>query len=265
MDRRTFMKCATTIAVSGYLPNLLKKNMAFASPGNTKTALIVSHLDDDVIFFLPWLDYVDYVIIASLPGTFGHLEVIKNYTERYNAVWQFARGIVSFEEYRDIWLDPVGRHELITEESYDLILRDLIANPEIDEIFTHNPWGEYGHLHHRQVSEAVRNLGVEYGKKVWCPNIVVKNPDGDTRYSALDEFALQERTGYFHDRVFKDIRNIFRNGFINETFPINYWTWNDTYPERWQRYFLAVNNGIDWAENSMEIQELMYNIPVFGK
>ena len=135
------------MAVLGYLPNLLKKNMAFASSGSKKTALIVSHLDDDVVFFLPWLDYVDYVIIASLPGTFGHLEVIKNYTERYNAVWQFAGGIVSFEEYRDIWLDPVGRHELITEESYDLILRDLVANPEIDEIFTHNPWGEYGHLH----------------------------------------------------------------------------------------------------------------------
>ena len=93
----------------------------------------------------------------------------------------------------------------------------------------------------------------------------MKNPDRDTQYSALNEIALQERTGYFHDRAFKDIRSIFKNGFINETFPINYWTWNDTYPERWQRYFLAVNNGIDWAENSMEIQELMYNIPVFGK
>ena len=115
-----------------------------------------------------------------------------------------------------------------------------------------------------QVSEMVRRLGVEYGKRVWCPNIVVKNPDRDTQYSVLNKFALQERTGYFHDRAFKNIRNIFRSGFVNETFPINYWTWNDTYPERWQRYFLAVDNGIDWTDSNAQIQETIYDVPVFG-
>jgi LmbE family N-acetylglucosaminyl deacetylase len=37
-------------------------------------------------------------------------------------------------------------------------------------VFTHNPWGEYGHEEHVQVFRAVEALQGEFGFRLWCSN-----------------------------------------------------------------------------------------------
>jgi LmbE family N-acetylglucosaminyl deacetylase len=37
-----------------------------------------------------------------------------------------------------------------------------------DTVFTHNPWGEYGHEEHIQVYRAVRHLQDQLGFRLWC-------------------------------------------------------------------------------------------------
>jgi len=40
------------------------------------------------------------------------------------------------------------------------------------EVYTHNPWGEYGHTEHIQVYRAVTALQAELGYTIWFPNYV---------------------------------------------------------------------------------------------
>ncbi|HYP64213.1 MAG TPA: PIG-L family deacetylase [Acidocella sp.] len=49
-------------------------------------------------------------------------------------------------------------------------LRPLLAG--CTEVYTHNPWGEYGHPEHVQVYRAVAALQAELGYKIWFSNYV---------------------------------------------------------------------------------------------
>lgn len=268
MNRRAFLKTAVSAAIFlklwpvssfGAFPVLEKKG----------AVLIVAHMDDEIIWFLPWLDQVDKIIIVSLPATTGHLNILNRYSSQYQTSWHFTRGITSFQDYREHWLNLDIRQQLITEWDYDRMLRDVIADPGVGEIFTHSPWGEYGHIHHRQVSEMVRTLASEYQKDVWCPGVVVTFPGGRSHsiYEHADLPGLSHRTGYYDAATFRQLRQHYINEPVNQTWPVDFWTWGGTedFPREWLNYYLVVDQGHDLAPDSPEIQQLMAGVPVFGE
>jgi len=51
-------------------------------------------------------------------------------------------------------------------------LRDALAG--YHDVYTHNPWGEYGHAEHIQVHRAVAALQAELGYTIWFSNYVDK-------------------------------------------------------------------------------------------
>ena len=52
--------------------------------------------------------------------------------------------------------------------NYALMLEQLAPYVQAcSEVFTHNPWGEYGHEEHVQVSNAVVELACRYGRAAW--------------------------------------------------------------------------------------------------
>lgn len=51
-------------------------------------------------------------------------------------------------------------------------LRQSLAG--CDEVYTHNPWGEYGHAEHVQVHRAVLAVQAEQGFRVWYSNYVAE-------------------------------------------------------------------------------------------
>ena len=268
MNRRAFLKTSMFTGIWLSIQNALH-GKAFAQTPKKGSVIIIAHTDDEVIWFLPWLHQIEKVIIASLPTTSGHLNIINKYASDYDALWQWGRGITSTQDYKERWLNPKLRQEFITEQSYDRILRDIIADPEVTEIYTHNPWGEYSHLHHKDVSKIVRKLAVEYGKDVLCPNMVVKFVEGGKPLATYESAylpGLRQRTGYFEAYTFRKIRQFYLDEPINQASPINYWTWGgpDDYPRGYQKYFLAVSGGIDHTLDNSEIQQLVSDMPVFG-
>jgi hypothetical protein len=67
--------------------------------------------------------------------------------------------------------DPPAR--LRYEANYPKLvnaLRPLLA--QCDAVYTHNPWGEYGHAEHLQVYRAVAALQAELGFVLWFSNYV---------------------------------------------------------------------------------------------
>lgn len=55
-------------------------------------------------------------------------------------------------------------------ESLTAALRTELAG--VETVYTHNPWGEYGHAEHIQVFRAVSNLREALGYIIWVPNYV---------------------------------------------------------------------------------------------
>jgi hypothetical protein len=270
MTRRIFLKSA--IVVGGYLI-MPKQVLSCTTDYQKKNAiLVISHCDDEIIFFLPFLNHFDKVIIASLPITSAHTNIVNKYSRCYDANWYFARGITSYQTYIEYWLNKDKRQESITDYSYDVALRDLIADPDVHEIWTHSPHGEYGHTHHRQVSAMVRKLACEYGKDVWCPNIVctlTETPEGTKYYyDSLSLSYYNRRYGYFSEERYLQIQNYFLEEPKNETFPINYWTWQKGFPYTeagiGQEYFLAVAGGQDLTVDDPEIEWIKNSLPVYG-
>ncbi len=59
--------------------------------------------------------------------------------------------------------------------NYDILIEKLraILKPDMN-VFTHNPWGEYGHEDHIQVFRAIDQLRGEIGFKLWMSNYCTK-------------------------------------------------------------------------------------------
>lgn len=67
--------------------------------------------------------------------------------------------------------DPAARSRY--DANFNCLLNRLRASLEgCTDVYTHNPWGEYGHAEHIQVHRAVMTLQAELGFTVWFSNYV---------------------------------------------------------------------------------------------
>ena len=320
---------------------------------STNSIMIVAHLDDDVIWMLPFIDECSKVYVAAVPLTYGHVNIMAEYSKWFpNTQWYPVRGMMETGPYCDNFLnreagplaeagglipgdyifesgtyilagdgfiyvrgERAAKVDLTTGKCYDLggdfigtmsgensgtvyfthipgggsvvtgrsykkqtnevilttLLRDIIADPEVTTIYTHNPWGEYGHEQHRMVSNVVRKLAVQYNKEVWIPNIVVRDAGGYLVYTAGNITDIESKYGYFDDNLYKQIKQIYLDEttkasmmpWYSGNYALSYWTWGDDYPKGNQQYLKAVSDGVDWTDGDYEIKQLVQDIPVF--
>lgn len=150
-------------------------------------ALVVAHPDDEVLWFASILREVGRVIVAfraydAMPGLddrrgmalaalpYGDLRCLD----------LAEAGSLGLADWSDpaltefgIALGKADRHDTVTrryEANYARLsaaLRRELAGAA--DVFTHNPWGEYGHEDHVQVHRAVASLSREMGFRLWTP------------------------------------------------------------------------------------------------
>ena len=116
-------------------------------------AIIVAHPDDETIFGGAHLLNDKYTVVCVTCGVIDFRvvefeEVMSKTNDDYIMLGFTDRidktGPISdwYYEYNDIYNT----------------LNDIIKNSEWDLIITHNPNGEYGHIHHMMLSEMVTNI-----------------------------------------------------------------------------------------------------------
>lgn len=152
-----------------------------------QSVIVAAHPDDEALWFSSILAKVDRVILCYLPvaskpeWTSGRRQVIADYPlpdisclelEESEAFWCVD------------WRHPVktqyglkitdGAHpNAIYKNNYEQLvdrLREQLRG--CVSVFTHNPWGEYGHVEHVQVYRAVRFLQSELQFKLWYTGYV---------------------------------------------------------------------------------------------
>ena len=72
----------------------------------------------------------------------------------------------------DIWIEEPHARARYEANSAKLIEQLRTALAGFREVYTHNPWGEYGHPEHVQVHRAVAALQGELGYTIWFSNYV---------------------------------------------------------------------------------------------
>jgi hypothetical protein len=132
-------------------PDDLKYKLLFKNNYKYKNLMVVAHPDDDLLFGGTELMKDDYVVVCVTCGT------------SKTRLKEFKRMMNYFEdEYITLGYPDLveGKKSEWTDE-YDSITRDIkniINLKEWDKIVTHNPDGEYGHIHHKMTNRIVTGL-----------------------------------------------------------------------------------------------------------
>jgi LmbE family N-acetylglucosaminyl deacetylase len=150
------------------------------------SCLVVAHPDDEVLWFSSILGRVDRVIICFLANSAvpDRGPARKRVLDQYpiDHVECLGLDVPLTREWYD-WSSPPletefglrlpdiarGRYE----HSFTILqarLREELSG--FDNVFTHNPWGEYGHEMHVQVHKVAQSLSSELSYRLWFSNYV---------------------------------------------------------------------------------------------
>ena len=120
--------------------------------------MVMAHPDDEIIFGWPML--VDRLATSIL--------ICSNDADNPDRQWcrHRSEALMELAESLNIPAHSLGYssefYKLPTrDEQLKEMMDDVTANldPNADAIFTHNPWGEYGHLDHIVIHMAVQSIG----------------------------------------------------------------------------------------------------------
>lgn len=249
--------------------------------------IIAAHPDDESLWFSSILSKVDKVILCFLP-------VVSNptWTEgRRNSLSAYpldnisCLGLAESEVFEGVdWGRPVKtKYGLrITENQ----LSDKVYRKNFDSlksklrehlkgycnVFTHNPWGEYGHVEHVQVYRAVKALQKEMQFNLWFSNYA-SNKSANLMVSEFSEIVRDSMTLPTDKSLAKEIASTYK---LKEC-----WTWYDDYewcdsetfinntdtpPERWKYGTLVPINLIIVEEQPVQQSHLeMFTSRAKGK
>jgi LmbE family N-acetylglucosaminyl deacetylase len=101
------------------------------------------------------------------------------------------------------------------------VLRPVLTG--CTEVYTHNPWGEYGHAEHIQVYRAVAALQAELGFTIWFSNYVGPASWPLARRIAAQPCQAGQRTVQPDEALARKLRRVYRDHGA--------WTWT-----RWHRW-----------------------------
>jgi LmbE family N-acetylglucosaminyl deacetylase len=198
-----------------------------------KSILIVAHPDDEILFFSSVLEKVDEILICYLNSkshvewSEGRKKSINQYPMK-NVTWL---GLDESESFFGVdWRNPV-----VTE--YGLAISDKkISDTRYREnyshlldifekrlrpyknVFTHNPWGEYGHCEHVQIFRAIKQLQQQLSFNLWYSNYC-SNKSFDLMLRYVSGFRSNYLTFSTNPRLGEEIKAIYQKNHC--------WTWYD--------------------------------------
>lgn len=150
-----------------------------------KSIIIAAHLDDEALWFSSILDKVDDIIICFLnykqiPDLgVGRKKSILEYPLKNIACLEIDEsGVYGCADWDNPVLSKYGielSNKNISDKKYKKNYSKLLKKLKVkvagyDNVFTHNPWGEYGNEDHIQIYRVVKQLQEQLKFNLWFPN-----------------------------------------------------------------------------------------------
>ena len=203
-----------------------------------KYKIIVAHPDDEVIFFSSILKQASKVIICFTDTQ----DIIVN-IGRQHLKKKIPLNNYSFLELKETdvfntgnWNNPIKFNDSLNFKSYlNLKIKLSKVIKYGDTIYTHNPWGEYGHEGHVQTFRAIKDL-----QKKFKLTILVSG------YVSNKSYDLMKSQQYLltNDIEYKKINSEFSEK-LKKLYISNFcWTWNDRYLWPKIEIFFKINSNV---------------------
>lgn len=205
--------------------------------------LVVAHPDDEVLWFSSILERVDSIIVCypysytQTELTEGRKAVLKDYP--LNKIHYL--NLCSLELYLGVdWTNVISTDYglKITNRKFDetkykknffeleKLLKDRIC--KYRNVFTHNPWGEYGHPEHVQVFKAVEKIRKELPFSLWYSS-----------YCSRKSFQLMLKNITFNSKIISLEQNKVLGERIKQLYQkYSCWTWYEEWNWSLQESFI---------------------------
>jgi hypothetical protein len=226
-------------------------------------ALVACHPDDEILWFGSIISHIPCVIIAFLHNrrerlTQGRIRSLSEHPKkgvvslRLKEAGVFGLGGRNPELSKfGIEIDDAGICAVYQENYERLVeqLRPLLKDRR--EVYTHNPWGEYGHPEHVQVYCAIRELQQELGFRIWFSNYVSKRAEA-LRLRLSPTIHISQRAAFATDL---DLARTIQRIYVSN----HCWTWYQSY--RWPEVeeFLSQEPDSMTGQSILEFPALLLN------
>ena len=256
-----------------------QESVAVFSDGHT--LVVFAHQDDDLLWMLPFWPVASKFLLAAYPAAPVFQDLVQsfptelNYRMRWTPIW----GSVDNDIWAEVFTDFCKRAPIINLATIKAHLRPYFTLP-IKRVITHNNWGEYGHVQHRLVNIAVRELAVEVGLDVWAPGTrVLHNGGGQSQQvHVASELGLPTIEGYFDPQIFRTVREVYQAHRPIASTPeltvpflqwsTTLWTGSDR-PEDdcigWRPFIKLVDRGVDLTAENSSVRRLERDVRVVNE
>lgn len=190
-----------------------------------KSIIVVAHPDDEVLWFCSILNKVNDVIVCFLEVkrspwlSIGRRKSLAEYPIK-------SISCLNIEE-SDVFGSADWKNPVITEYGIEIVDKSIPSRYEkyksnyaelkqrlekqLDgyrHVFTHNPWGEYGHEEHVQVHRVVKDLQARMGFHLWYSNYV-SDKSFKMMLSHLDRFRFEYVSFKTNRALGRDIKEMY--------------------------------------------------------
>ena len=249
-----------------------------AAFGDGHTLIVFAHQDDDVLWMLSFWPVASKFLLAGYPAAPVFQDLVQslpaelNYRARWTPIW----GYVDNDIWAEVFTDFCKRTPIVNLATIKAHLRPYFV-PPVRRVISHNNWGEYGHVQHRLVNIAVRELAKETGLDVWAPGTrVVREAEGQSRQvHVASELGLPTIEGYFDPKIFRSVREVYQAHrpvastpeltakFLN--WSTDLWT-GSARPEDdrigWRPFIKLVDRGVDLTKENPAVRKIERDVMV---
>jgi LmbE family N-acetylglucosaminyl deacetylase len=218
------------------------------------SALVVAHPDDEALWFSSVLANAGKIIICfgDVPSRPDWSEGRRRSLAAYPLASVVGLGLTESEVLNGAtWPNPVaspyglvvskaqdslaGFSESRYERNFEQLKGALrVQLKDCRNVFTHNPWGEYGHEEHVQVFRAVESLQTELGFKLWCSNYFSDKNHG-FMVENLPNLIAERHSLRTNLELAQELKSLYQRD--------DCWTWSDGYRYPDSESFLLWNRG----------------------
>ena len=170
-----------------------------------KNVMVVAHPDDEILWGgAKFLEFESSTFVVCL--THGADQIRSNQFKKVMQLFQAGFTILNFPDD--------GGNGFTEEESLQICkeINEIINQEQVERVITHGPSGEYGHIHHKQVSEIVTRTLKDSSKLYFFDFEVIKENNAFVNhFDAITTKALQI---YFDFIPSRDIFSIANDIFL---------------------------------------------------
>ena len=232
-----------------------------------KFAVVVAHPDDEILFASSIIDKASQIFIcfSDIPGEDKISDILtkgrRNIIERYplnNVTFLKVSQASNKDSLKNNWEKVIeneygvkgGRNDREYKQNFQKLFKILsIELANFKKIYTHNPWGEYGHVEHIQIHRCVAKIRDIIGFEMFVFGYFSKDTISmaSVKLKTLGPLFLKNKNNF---KLFHKIREL----YIEE----RCWTWSLFYTPPNFEFFYEFKGKNNFLSNPNKRKKLIY-------